>query len=559
MPKINKVGRPRTKNSPIKKRTYNKKNNEMTQDNSVIKVENSELTVQQVFDVIAFASNAYGGGLSYGYPQAYTPELVASRLKDVATNPSQADLDKINTALLDPKNNENNLVGYSEFFDLTSILYRRLLHYLSDMLSFNINYEVMNIKDDKEYVSSAFKKDFSKVQDFFYKFDVKQEFRLALKEMIRRETFYSYFRDEGEKFVFQELPRERCKITARWDYGLVFDFDTLWFLQPGVSIDMYPDIFKEMYNKVFRDNPNPMYDPATLISNRDSSWVYWVQTSPEDNFWCFKMNPELITNIPMFAPLFPDLVSQPMIRQLQTNSYIQMAAKMIASSIPYLNKDAKGPVRGDNISITPETLGKFLNILRQGINQVIGVAAMPTEDIKPIEFTGSTEIYDSYNKNVAALSGVNSRLIYSYERQNILETTLSVDVDKYLMKPVYGYFENFLNYYINNKITGKYKFKFTLCGTEFSNEKDSELNDAIKLANLGIILPQKFSNALNLTPWGFQKQLDEARVGGFVDKLTPILMAAQTPAGGRPQKEVDKLNDSDTRDAGSNMGKGGKI
>ncbi len=564
MPNKRTVGRPRKQEMAVTKpkRTYNRK---VAKSDAIQVTNNDILSVQQVFDVMSFAANAYGGttGAAYGYPQAYTPELVASRLKDVATNPNQATLDQINAALLEPKSSENALVGYSEFFDLTSILYRRLLHYLADMLSWNINYECVNIKEVKEYESPAYKKDLLRMQNFFYQLDIKKEFRMALKEMIRRETFYSYFRDDGEKFVFQELPRERCKITARWDYGLVFDFDMLWFIQPGVDINMYPDIFKKWYNEVLRDGrPNPFYNPGTPIDGRSSSWTYWHQTSPEDGFWAFKMNPELVTNIPMFAPLFPDLVSQPMIRQLQLNSYIQEASKMITSSVPYLNKDAKGPVRGDNISITPETLGRFLNILRQGINQVIGVTAMPTEDIKALEFTGNNEIYDTYLKSTAGLTGVNSRLIYSHDRQNVLETRLSVDVDKYLVTPIYNYFEDFLNYYINNRVTGKYKFHFTLKGTQFSNEKQEELDNAIKLANLGIVLPQKFSNALDMTPWGFEKQLAEAKASGFVDKLTPVIMATQAGAmnagGGRPQKKTGDLSESggETRDAGSNQEKG---
>jgi len=552
MPIKKSVGRPRTTNIEKPKRSYNKKSKD-----AIIKVENQELSANEVFDVLRFAQNAYNG--SYGFPGIFTPELVASRLKDVATNPSQATLEKINSALLDPKNNENNLVGYSEFFDLTSILYRRILHYISDMLSWNINYISTNVKDPKEYKSDKYEKDFAKVIDFFYRMDIKNEFRMALKEMIRRETFYSFFRDDGDKYVFQELPRERCKITARWDYGLVFDFDMLLFLLPGVDIDLYPPIFKEYYNDVFKNGkPDAFYNPATLISDRSSSWVYWRQTSPEDGFWAFKMSPEVISNIPMFAPLFPDLVSQPIIRSLQQNSYMQMAAKLVTSSVPYLNKDAKGSVRGDNISITPETLGKFLNILRQAVSQVISVTAMPTEDIKALEFTGNTEIYDSYLKSTASLSGVNSRLIYSHDRQNILETQSSIDIDKYLVKPVYSYFENFLNYVVNKR-TKYYKFKFTLHGTEFTNEKEKELDDAIKLANLGMVLPQKFSNALNLYPWDFQKQLDEARIGKFVDKLTPIVssfnQSSDQQKNGRPQKSVGDLASDDTQSAGSNLEK----
>jgi len=555
MPIKKSVGRPRTTNIEKPKRSYNKKPKD-----AIIKVENSELSVQEVFDVLRFASNAYGG--SYGYPNVYTPDLINSRMKDISLHPVQATLDTINKALLDPKNNEDNLIGYSEFFELNSMLYKRLLHYLSDMLSFNVQYVCLNIKDDKEYLSPAYKKDYSKMVDFFYHMDIKNEFRTALKQMIRRETYYTFFRNDANKYIFQELPREYARITARWEYGLVYDFSMLWFIQPSVDIDMYPPIFKKYYNEVFKNGkPGAFYDPATSIDNRSGSWVYYHQTSPEDGFWPFKLSPEIITNVPLLAPLYPDLVSQPIIRSLQQNSYIAMASKMVTSEVPYLNKDAKGAVRGDNISVSPETLGKFLNILRQGISQVIAVAAMPTANIKALEFTGNTEIYDSYLKNNASLSGVNSRLIYAHDKMNVLETTLSTNTDENFIKPVYAQFEDFLNYQINygQNATSKYKFKITLHGTNFSNSKKAELDTATGLANMGMVFPQKFASALDMHPWEFDRQLTEARMGKFVDKLTPIVSAfnqsSDQQKNGRPQKNVGDLSSDDTQSAGSNLEK----
>ena len=223
-------------------------------------------------------------------------------MKDISLHPVQATLDTINKALLDPKNNEDNLIGYSEFFELNSMLYKRLLHYLSDMLSWNVQYTCVNIKDDKEYLSPAYKKDYSKMVDFFYHMDIKNEFRTALRQMIRRETYYTFFRNDANKYVFQELPREYARITAKWEYGLVFDFSMLWFIQPSVDIDMYPPIFKKYYNEVFKNGkPGAFYDPATSIDNRSGSWVYYHQTSPEDGFWPFKLSPEIITNVPLLC------------------------------------------------------------------------------------------------------------------------------------------------------------------------------------------------------------------------------------------------------------------
>lgn len=507
------------------------------------------LSETEVYDVLRFAQSLYQG--------IYTPDLVNSRMKDITMSPQKATLDKITAALENPKENEEALIGFSEFLELNSLLYKRILLYFSGMLSFDWNYICTNIVDEKEYNSPAYKRDLGVVREFFDKFNVKESFKLILREMLRTETFYGIFRDDGEKYIIQELPHTYCKTVGRYDYGLLFDYNMYWFLQVGVSLDMYPSIFKKLYRKTFENADVTKYNPASPLDSRTGNFVYWCQTSPKDGFVAFKLFPEIATNIPFLASYMPDAVLQPIIRALQTDSYIAEAQKIIAGQVGML-KDTKASIK-DQISLDPATLGKFLQLIKSGLPSAIKVIAAPLENISALQFEGNNDIYDSYLSTTASASGINSRLIYSKDRQNVLETKLSMDVDTNVLKPVYSQFENALEYWINQR-TKKYKFKFMFEGFENSLDRDMRFERVNKLSESGIILEQKFASAIGLSPFDFRRMMEESRANKFVDKLTPILKASQMSAdgAGRPSKSEGSLSDggADSRSAGSNDEKG---
>jgi hypothetical protein len=507
-----------------------------------------ELTIEQVYDVLKFANAAYNN-----YQGIYTPDLVNSVMKGITLNTQEANLDNITKALQDPKNNEQKLIGYSEFMELNSMLYRRILLYFSGLMSFDWTYTSTNVIDSKEYSSPAYKRDLATVRDFFDRFNVKQEFRVAMKQMLRQEAFYAVFRDDGEKYILQELPQYYSKITGRWDFGLTYDFNFVFFLQPGTNLDMYPRIFKKLYNKAFEGKNVNQYDPALSINNRDSSFVYWVQTSPKDGFTAFKLFPEIASVIPMLAPLLGDAVLQPVVRSLQQNSYIQQASKLVFGQVEFL-KDTSSKVK-DSLSLDPVTLGKFLALLKAGIPDAIKVGAAPLANTAAIEFSGDNTMYDSYLKSTASVSGVNSRLIYSFDRQNVLETKLSMDIDQNILKPVYSQFSNMLEYWVNQR-TKKYKFKFEFEGFNTSIDRAERLDTVTRLADSGIVMEQKFASAIGMNPFDFRRQLEETKANGFVKSLTPILKSNQMPGNagaGAPKKADGNLSDggSDTRSAGS--------
>lgn len=510
------------------------------------------LSADEVWNVVKFAQELYKG------QGVFNPMLINQAMQSLTMNPQQATLEKIDQALLDPKNNEQQLIGYSEFEELTSMIYKRVLYYFGGLLEFNWTYTCVNAEGG-DYKSKGYKRDLKEIEIFFDKFNPKQEFRSVIKQLMRQEAYFGVFRNDGTyRHTIQELPQQRCLITGRWELGILFDFDMMFFNQAGTDINMYPPIFKKFYNRAFGNNQNiNSYNPANGVFNRDGSWTYYVQTSPEDNFWCFKLVSEITTRVPFLSPYLKDVVLQDLIRALQTDSYIANASKLLVGSVPFL-KDTKASVK-DSIALAPETLAKFLQLMKSGLSNAIKVVAAPLENISGVEFKGDSTLYDSYLKTTASGAGINSRLIYSYDRQNILETKLSMDIDMNVLRPVLTQMENFLEFFAN-KNTKKFKFKFHLTGFNTALDREERLTSAKTYAENGMVMDQQWASAIGMSPFDFRRQMEETRENGFVEKLTPIIKASQMPAEktGAPKKPDGSLSDSgsNSRESGSNEEKG---
>jgi hypothetical protein len=255
--------------------------------------------------------------------------------------------------------------------------------------------------------------------------------------------------------------------------------------------------------------------------------------------------------------MFPDVVLQPIIRKLQTNSYIAAASKLLIGKIPMLSKDAKGAAVKDAVALSPDLLGKFLALMKAGLGDAIKVGASPLEDMQGITFPNDSNFYQDYLKTTTATTGINSRLLLTLDKNNAVESQLSVNVDEYLLFPLYQYFSDFLEYYINRR-TKKFKFKFFLEGTNFFTNRKERMETQLGLIPFGIVNHQKIGSAMGMLPQDFERQLAMSKASGFVDKLTPIISAFQSGAeGGKPgapKKSSTSLGDSgdQSRADGSN-------
>lgn len=520
------------------------------------------LSEEQVWDILGFASAWNGLGI---YGNAFSPMLLSQRMKDVNLNPLAATEQTLNDALVDPKNSELALQAFSENFEIQSQVYKRLLSYLGNLLSFDLTYECINVKSDN-YTSKKYNDDLDKVKEFFDRFDYRKEFGLAVGEMLRNEAFFCLPRwDMKDQVVLQELPAspQYTMITGRFDYGLLFSLNAYWFWLPGVDLNMYPSFFKKKYNELWGTSGTiQTYNPsASPLLRGSSSWVFWWDI-PVDVGWMFKLSPALAARVPYFSGLFLDLIQQPVIRALQKNATMSAANRMIIGEVGVL-KDAQSKTR-DQFNISPALLGNFLALVKSAIGDAMKTAALPLTNVKGVSFPAENEIYSKYLRTAVSSAGVNANLIFATDQKlNAIETQLSLNTDEQLMYSVYPQFEAFLNYNVN-RFTSKFKFRFHFQGTKFFNNRQQRLDNQLALAPLGIVLPQQIAASLGLNMFELERQLEESKGSGFDKKLLPLVSTFQQTGKedtGRPRKNDTTLSDegSETRGQGSNIDKGGKI
>ena len=488
--------------------------------------------VLNAFDFLSF-SNGYRDTY-YGYnPNAtgyFTPDLINQQMQNINMNPIETTVDNIINALKNPKTNEEIIREYSMALELQNMYYKRLLHYLSDMPCFNITFDCVNIEKDSEYTSKNFKNDLKVIDDFLNRFDAKEEFKTVLRQILRQGVYYCVFRDDGIKYTLQELPANFCKITGRHAYGVLFDFNS----QAGVDINMFPNVFKRMLRSVYRQNEKD-YDPAQKVDKRHSSFIYWRQCNPADGFWAFKTNPELATLLPYFAPLFPEVALVPVVRKLQEDKYFIAASKMLVGILGF-NKDTKSGQTANQINITPEVLGKFLGVARQGLSRQIGLTALPVDKVEKVEFdTDQQNLETAQTETIAKQSVSESSVLFHQDKLSVHESKLSAAVDANIVKTMYPMFANFIEYFINRR-TKHYKFKFEFHDVDIPDDKEARKAMVKDNASIGIVDFQDVARMCDMNVFQLKRRLHLSKSMGFdkeiSDLLIPNLNFGQQKLGG---------------------------
>ena len=535
------------------KKKYSRQNDVQTQqinNSATDQTQNTPLTTAELFDVLKFAEETYNyayGGYAPKFDRfgAYTPYLANERLSEIGLSPKKVSDKQLNAILDSPISNQNELVGYSEWLKFNDMIAKRTLGYLGNLPAFDYTFTCTNINDPSEYYSQEYKDDLKIVKDFLSKFDVRGQFSYVNRRTFETDAFYSVFRMDGDHYEFQELPYQNCKITGRsLDWGFQFDFDMNWFLKMGLSFDQYPSIFKKMYDRVMTAKYGDKYDPSNPLEKRKGTFALWAQTSSlpsKGNFACFKMNSDMYASMPYLTPMFQDSINRPIVRKLAMNQYIIAAQKIMIGLIPLLKDQKSGQIK-DALAVSPETMGRFLGLLKQGLSDAIKITGAPFEDVKQVEFEmPSTNMYDQSNSIEAASSGATSRIIYASDRSTATEIEYSIGVDSLIATSVYPQYEKWLSSQINF-FTKKYKFRFKFEGTKFHQDRERRKKSAIEFANMGLFNEQKLAASMGMDVFELQGQLEmghSSRIFNLL-RLPPNTHTASLGSveSGRPSTEV---------------------
>jgi len=459
----------------------------------------------------------------------------------------------------DIKNNEMEIISYSQNEYLTNMIYKRNFDYIANLLSFDLAIQCKNANLE-DYDSKAYKKDFAIVEDFLNKFDYRAEFKKAFFNMLNTETYYCMLRDDlmDGKYVLQTFPYKYAKVTAEFSHGLLADYDMSYFIQPGVDINLYPRWMKRKYNDILKKK-NAGYIPSNNLDSRNSAFALWVQTSPEDGAFVFKFNPNFITNIPYFSPMLAETSMMPIYRKLQLNQDMASARKIITSQWPLL-KEQRANI-SNMLAVSPEVMGQLVGACAKALGDVFNIVNLPSDKIETAEFKNTNaDAYLEYLKTTSSMLG-GGRSIFSTDKQTAEETRLSLNIDEMLVTNVYPQFNNFLDYYINRK-TKKYKFSFSFSGTNSYTYQKNKLDKTFNAADKGVVCVNDIANALGKNVFELKRELEMTKAIGFSDMLLPMLnVNTMSSKGGRPQSDVSDLSDAglNTRDTGGNIDRGGNI
>lgn len=483
----------------------------------------------------------------------YSPFLSNQLLTNLNNNPRLPSAESVKKALNDYKNSGEALQGFVEFASSFDMIFKRTLYSYANALSFDLQITCKNAYTESDYQSDEYKKDRQTVDNFLTNFDYKKEFYNVLLNVLKRDTYFTWFRktktgNRGKmKFALQIMPQDYCMLTGYFEKGLLWSMNQLYWTLPGVDLDSYDPSLKRTYQRAL-ENAELNYKPSAPLNERTGSYALWADVSPLDGAWCFKWATDNFANNPFLSPYVANVLRSDEIGELQYNKDLIAASGILAGEIQLYDQAHSGQ-KANQFSIDPKTLGAFMQKVKSGLNGAAKIAAVPLANIKYFQFEDKNP--NSYTNELTTTAGIGtgiSRVIYSSDKMSNAELEAALNEVYQTMKPMYAQFNNFLDFYVN-QMTSKYKFKFEFVGSNYQFERDARFDKMMKMADKGLVLNSSaWASAVGMNPVTFDRMLAESKYTGWIDKYSTLMLNANTTAqsneGGRPRQSGTSLTES---------------
>ena len=483
----------------------------------------------------------------------YSPFLSNQLLTNLNNNPRLPSAESVKKALNDYKNSGEELQGFVEFASSFDMIFKRTLYSYANALSFDLQITCKNAYTESDYQSDEYKKDRQTVDNFLTNFDYKKEFYNVLLNVLKRDTYFTWFRktktgNRGKmKFALQIMPQDYCMLTGYFEKGLLWSLNILYYMQPGVDLNGFDPSITKTYLRALETVDS--YVPSAPLNDRKGSYAMWVDVSPLDGAWAWKFDTSSFANNPFLSPYVANVLRNDEIGELQYNKDLIAASGILAGEIKLFDS-AKSGQKANQFSIDPKTLGTFMSLVKKGLQSTITAVAVPLENIKFFQFEDKNP--NSYTNELTTTAGIGtgiSRVIYSSDKMSNAELEAALNEVYQTMKPMYAQFNNFLDFYVN-QMTSKYKFKFEFVGSNYQFERDARFDKMMKMADKGLVLNSSaWASAVGMNPVTFDRMLAESKYTGWIDKYSQMLLNANTSSykdneGGRERKNARDLTES---------------
>lgn len=483
----------------------------------------------------------------------YSPFLSNQLLTNLNNNPRLPSAESVKKALNDYKNSGEELQGFVEFASSFDMIFKRTLYSYANALSFDLQITCKNAYTDGDYKSDEYKKDRQTVDNFLTNFDYKKEFYNVLLNVLKRDTYFTWFRktktgNRGKmKFALQIMPQDYCMLTGYFEKGLLWSLNILYYMQPGVDLNGFDPSITKTYLRALETVDS--YVPSAPLNDRKGSYAMWADVSPLDGAWAWKFDTSSFANNPFLSPYVANVLRSDEIGELQYNKDLIAASGILAGEIKLFDS-AKSGQKANQFSIDPKTLGTFMSLVKKGLQSTIKAVAVPLENIKFFQFEDKNP--NSYTNELTTTAGIGtgiSRVIYSSDKMSNAELEAALNEVYQTMKPMYAQFNNFFDFYVN-QMTSKYKFKFEFVGSNYQFERDARFDKMMKMADKGLVLNSSaWASAVGMNPVTFDRMLAESKYTGWIDKYSQMMLNTNTSSykdneGGRERKNARDLTDS---------------
>lgn len=414
------------------------------------------------------------------YAAAMSKLMVADIGKKSTKTYTQYTKENFRSYIQNPSSNEKNLREMSNFLYRVSMLYRRILNYLSDIPLFYWNL-IPQLDFTDSVDSSKILKNYYKVLQLLQNMSLPQEYRKILSTVFRDGVFYGFVYQDKNSFFIHKLDPDYCRIVEIEAGCYNFAFDFSYFTKYSTYLDYMDPYFKTLYEAYEKDKTNMQWQIL------DSSRTICIKTDPDISD----------LNLPLLVGLFEALIDLIDARTLQRNKDEIQNYKLIVQKIPYFDNSKEV----DDFSLDTETALKFYRKLADIVPNAVGVVLSPM-DIDTVDFKQdetSSDLIEASINNVFSEGGV-STLLFNSDTTGSVGLDGSVKVDVAWVWKIVESLEQWTRRYIAYNTTGNSKYFFEILRVDIFN-RDSISTHELALANSGVPNKLKLAATSGINPF----------------------------------------------------------
>ena len=437
--------------------------------------------------------------------------------------------------------NISTLIEMSNYFYLTSGEYRRLIHSMSTIQTFQYMYAPYSHIKSKKNKATSIEKTYEDVTNFLTNYSIEETDAYVTFSVLLNGTFYGYEHISDDSVVLQELPPQYCRSTFDINGLHAIEFDFRYFdkirnaKERMLMFDRLPDEFLKLYNEYKAGK-----ESETAIEK------YWRLL--DINYTrCHYLTAD---RIPIFSSSFSEIVNLQEYKEIdKTRSKLDIY-KIIVQKLP-LDKNTNEPALEPDEA--KEIHKNAKNML--GADQLVDVLTTPAE-VEAVDISNKGEntkdIISIATTNMFSSMGT-SQLLFNSGNTSI-GLTESIKNDESLIVPLLSSYEKHYNSRL--KQIGKSTINFFMRYLNLTiYNKEDKIGQLKEQATLGGAKLPYFIASTGLRQHELVSVIDFEDSIGIMDKLRPLQTSftMSDKSNGRP--ETDNPSEETTKQKDNNTAK----